>query len=125
VVPVLIVDDIQFERRRIGEAVKREGLAFAEAGNGAEALELVEQLKPRLILTDLVMPVMDGLELLRELRRRFIDIPTVVITSDAQEETRRECLGLGASDVLGKPWEECELAPIIRSVARGRAEGTG
>lgn len=122
---VLIVDDIQFERRRIGEAVRREGLAFAEASNGAEALVLVERFKPHLILTDLMMPVMDGLKLLRELNRRSIGIPTVVITSDAQEGTRRECLELGAIDVLIKPWNEDELAPIMRSVAAGRADGTG
>lgn len=122
---VLIVDDIQFERRRISEVVKREGLAFAEASNGAEALVLIERFKPHLILTDLMMPEMDGLELLRELRRCSSDIPTAVITSDAQKGTRRECLELGALDVLVKPWREDDLARIVRSVTNIRAGGTG
>ena len=122
---VLVVDDIQLERRRVGEVLRKEGLAFAEASNGVEALELVETLRPDMVLTDLMMPQMDGVAFLAEMRRRRINIPTVVITSDAQEETRCECIGLGAVSVLIKPWDEADLVRLIRRLANVRADGTG
>lgn len=119
---VLIVDDVQFERRRLAEAACREGLAFAEASNGVEALAVVDRLRPDLILTDLMMPVMDGLTFVRELRRKSINTPVVAITSDQQDYTRQEFLKLGAHAVLSKPWDHDDVSRLLRNVRIARAD---
>ena len=112
----LVVDDACVERRRVREVVLGQGWAFSEAADGVEALLLIESLRPSCLITDLAMPRMDGLALLRELIARHIDIPTIVITSDRQHETQARCRHLGAIDVLPKPWEPARLIDLLANV---------
>ncbi len=119
----LVVDDACVERRRVREVVVREGWAFSEAADGAQALLLIQSLRPSCLITDLAMPHMDGLTLLRELLDRRIDIPTIVITSDRQRETRLKCKHLGAIDVLPKPWDPARLIGLLDEVRRMLADG--
>ena len=115
---VLIVDDAAYERRLAREVVQREGCAFAEAENGREALELIDELHPHCIFSDLVMPEMDGIELLTRLQARGDSIPVIVLTSDCQPETCEDCCRLGAVTVLSKPWDPDVLAETLRGVLR-------
>ena len=118
----LVVDDACAERRRVCEVVRREGWAFSEAADGVQALVLIESLRPSCLITDLSMPRMDGLALLRELIARRIDLPTIVITSDRQAETRNTCRHLGALDVLPKQWEADRLTDLLQRIRQMLAD---
>ncbi len=100
---VLVVDDDPEARQRVRSALERDGWTVTEAGDGREALDLVERTPPQLILLDLTMPVMDGFAFLHELRLRpgCENIPVVVLTARELDARERERLD-GADRVLRK-----------------------
>lgn len=100
---VLVVDDSLLQRKIIGGILKAEGHEVIEALDGQDGLEKATSEKPDCILSDLVMPKMDGFAFLAELKRSGLNIPTIVATSDIQEDARQECLDLGALHVIHKP----------------------
>ncbi len=116
----LVVDDIAFERRCVRTVLQDEGWAWVEAANGLQALCRIPLMSPHLLITDLNMPVMDGRSLLRELRRRCIEVPTIVVTSERSSEMRSECFDLGALAVLTKPWQPQRLIELIRPLGNGQ-----
>jgi CheY-like chemotaxis protein len=123
---VLIVDDLSFERQRVGNLVAREGYDFVDAANGLEALALIDERRPDCILSDLIMPEMDGFDLLAVLQDRGSRIPVIVLTADRQNETREQCERLGAVAVLHKDWDPAVLAELLRKhlpVAQAAASG--
>ena len=104
---VLVVDDSVTVRRLVGEALAAEPdlLVVGAAANGADALALMAPLRPHVVILDLEMPVMDGLEMLRRLREARSEVPVLVFTAhgaDAPERTL-QALWLGASDYVAKP----------------------
>lgn len=118
---VMIVDD---------HAVVREGLknylralhgfeVAGEAGSGAEALEVSSRVKPQVVLMDLMMPVMDGIEATRRLHDAQPDVKVIVLTSFADEKTVLPALKAGASAYLLKDVGPRELADAILAAARG------
>ena len=117
-IKVLIVDDSALMRSLIGKIVDgTEGLTVAEkAMNGRFALQKLERVKPDIIVLDLEMPEMNGIEFLRERKKLNIDIPVIVLSSIAKEGARitMECLELGASDFVTKPSgsESANLASV-------------
>jgi chemosensory pili system protein ChpA (sensor histidine kinase/response regulator) len=88
------------------------------AQDGIEALTLLEERIPDLILLDIEMPRMDGYELTRHIRRspRLKDIPLIMITSRTGEKHRRHAMELGVDRYLGKPYQEADLLDEISSV---------
>lgn len=106
-VSVLIVDDSALMRSLIGKIVEAcPGLKIAEkAMNGRFALQKIARAKPDIIVLDIEMPEMTGIEFLRERRKLGIDIPVIILSSIAKEGARvtMECLELGASDFVTKP----------------------
>ncbi len=118
---VLIVDDSGFQRSFISKALKEGGYRVAEAGNGKQALEVVEAERPDCILTDLIMPDMRGLALLETLQQAGSEIPVVVLTADIQERVEAQCLELGAVRVLHKPVKPERLKETIAEVLGGEA----
>ena len=78
---------------------------MCEATDGRAALECLEAFRPHLVLTDLMMPVMDGVELIRKIREvpETAGLPVVAITADATDHTARQALAAGAVDVIHKP----------------------
>lgn len=100
---VLIVEDAWFTRRVISKTLQASGHIILEAANGQEGIEKAITRLPDCILLDLLMPDMDGREVLKFLHAQGIQIPTIVITADIQESSRRQCLELGAIEVLSKP----------------------
>lgn len=102
-VKLLIVDDAQFNRRLVRKMLKPTSYEIEEAATADEALMLIEQNPPDLMLLDLMMPGMNGMELLARLQERQMKLPTVVLTADIQNETRDKCLALGAKAYLNKP----------------------
>jgi len=81
------------------------GFDVREATDGREALDCVEEFRPHLVLTDLMMPVMDGMELIRRLHDdpATARLPVVAITADATEQAERQARDAGAMDVITKP----------------------
>lgn len=116
---ILIVDDSGFQRTWTKNALKSLPFEFVEAKNGAEALEMMVQHQPVLVLSDLNMPVMGGIEFMETMRTRGMHYPVVVLTADIQETTKNSCFELGALAVVHKPIEPSNLVSVItRSLAR-------
>ena len=86
-VKVLIVDDFLIERRVVGRMIQRmPGIAVIEAADGKEALEAIEREAPAIVLTDIQMPQMSGLELVAAVREKFSHIPVILMTAHGSEE---------------------------------------
>ncbi len=102
---VLLVEDAPFLRYAFGRLLRMHGFEVREATDGQEALDMLGEFHPQLVLTDLMMPVMDGIELIRRIRAnpRTADLPIVAITADATEQAERQARAAGAIDVITKP----------------------
>ena len=100
----MIVEDDSFVLGIYQTKVSQEGDQVIKARDGAEALEKLEKEKPDLILLDIIMPRMDGLEVLKKLKSRsdFKNIPVILLTNLSQKEEINFGLGLGANDYLIK-----------------------
>jgi chemosensory pili system protein ChpA (sensor histidine kinase/response regulator) len=121
---VLVVDDSLTVRRVTQRLLEREGYRVAVAKDGQQALELLAQEQPALVLTDLEMPRLDGFDLLHRLRAdaRWRDLPVIVITSRLAARHRELAAALGVEHYLGKPYAQDEvLALVARYSGRLRA----
>jgi two-component system, chemotaxis family, chemotaxis protein CheY len=108
-ISILIVDDSSVMRKIVERALRQAGLALKnvfEAGHGVEALEILRKEKVALILSDINMPNMDGLEFLRQLRSQDLanEVPVVMITTESSEDHVREALVAGAQGYIRKPF---------------------
>ena len=110
---ILIIEDSSFTRKAIAKIAKADGHEVLEADEGSVGLELAASQLPDCITLDLIMPGIDGMKVLQYLQRKALNIPTIVLTADVQEDTRKQCLELGAVDVLNKPPKEEELRMAI------------
>ncbi|MFO7768057.1 MAG: sigma-54 dependent transcriptional regulator [bacterium] len=110
---VLVVDDDDSFRRTLTAQLDKAGHETVEAEDGRAALEVLENQQFDLILTDLQMPELDGLELLAELTRRLPETPVVVISAYATVDNAIEALRQGAYDFLTKPFEREELLTTV------------
>ena len=122
---VLIVDDNPLDLRVAAKLAEGEGLEASFARNGQEALDLVAGGLPDLLLTDLDMPKVNGLELVREVRRTYPSLPIVLMTARGSEEIAVEALRSGASSYVPKRNLKRELGGTLRMVleaAAARAE---
>jgi CheY-like chemotaxis protein len=111
-VSVLIVEDEQDTRELLELVVRKAGYSVRTAENGQEALELLEKIRPSLILLDVQMPVMDGAEFRQAMRRdrSLLSIPTVVLTGAAVEPM----LDIAVDEALRKPVTSAALLEIVR-----------
>jgi two-component system, chemotaxis family, chemotaxis protein CheY len=115
---ILIVDDSPTMRRMIMASLRELGVDFAEAASGLEAIERLAVTGVDLVVLDLNMPDVHGLEVLRFIRshERFRDLPVVVLTTRGDDESRDAALREGATRYLTKPFQPTALAPEIRSL---------
>ncbi|HET9481999.1 MAG TPA: sigma-54 dependent transcriptional regulator, partial [Candidatus Polarisedimenticolia bacterium] len=122
---VLIVDDEPNVRKVLGALLEQSGYTTSRAESAEEAMRLVRAHDPDLVLTDLRMPAMDGLQLLAELRREFPEIPVVMLTAHGTVETAVEAMKRGAHDFLTKPFDRRKVVEVIgKALAQaGRARG--
>jgi class 3 adenylate cyclase len=120
---ILVAEDNQAIRELLGSLLSRQ-YQVVTAGDGADALKKAMALKPDLILTDLVMPRMDGRELLLQLRQHpsMQSTPVVVLTAQTGREARLESLDAGADDYLTKPFDERELMARVKNLVRARSQ---
>jgi CheY-like chemotaxis protein len=114
---VLIVDDSAIDRRLAGRIVERStGFTVIYAGNGREALEMLAWDTPAVIVTDMQMPEMDGLQLVKELRRLHPRIPTVLMTAHGSEELAVLALQAGAASYVSKKTLTRDLVDTLKRV---------
>jgi diguanylate cyclase (GGDEF)-like protein len=106
---VLVVDDELDIKTIVCEVLTSDGHTCETATNGAEALEKVSRWHPDAVITDIVMPVMDGIALTRELIVRYPALPVMIMTGFTAEYREEEVLHLGASDFIKKPFNINEL----------------
>jgi CheY-like chemotaxis protein len=111
---ILIVDDAIFTRRVICKNLQKQGYETLEASHGKQALELLDSHTPDCILLDLLMPEMDGWQVLQALQDKNIKIPVIVLTADIQETSRQHCFELGALAVLNKPPKSEEMIEALQ-----------
>jgi response regulator RpfG family c-di-GMP phosphodiesterase len=105
----LVVDDEPRLRRVLVRVLEAEGFACAEAGSGVEALRELEQAPAPLVVSDLRMPEMDGVTLLREIVTRWPETAVIVVTAVAEVESAVACLQMGALDYVAKPFHLDEV----------------
>lgn len=121
---VLIVDDSAVDRRLAqGVLEKNSQLAFLYAVDGADALEQIKISPPDLVLTDLQMPVMSGLELVRQVREKYPLVPVILMTAQGSEEIAVQALASGAASYVPKSRLARDLADTVETVlATSRAQ---
>jgi DNA-binding response OmpR family regulator len=117
---VLVVDDEPTVREVVANYLRRDGHAVTEAADGAAAVELVERERFDLVVLDMMLPGVNGLEILRRIRRMG-DMPVIMLTARAEESDRVAGLELGADDYVVKPFSPRELAARVNGVLRRAA----
>ncbi len=102
---ILVVDDEEPIRRVLTRFLEGKGYEVESAENGEQALVAARYFKPAVIMLDINMPGMDGVEALRNLSRLYPGIGVIMVTANTDDERARECLRLGASDYISKPFD--------------------
>ena len=122
---VLIVEDEADLVTLLRYNLESEGFRVAEAGNGEEALVLVQEEPPDLILLDWMLPMLSGIEVCRQLRRRpeTAEVPIIMLTARGEEGDRIRGLECGADDYVTKPFSPAELIARVRAVLRRARPG--
>jgi DNA-binding NtrC family response regulator len=113
---LLIVDDEEDLRAILFDVTRSLGIPADTAGDGVEALDRIKSGSYAAMLCDIRMPRLDGIELLAELSRQSISLPTVILTGASDQDAVLDCLRLGAIDFLCKPFQFEEIALAISQV---------
>ena len=115
---VLLVEDAPFLRYVFGRLLRLQGFDVREANDGQDALNCLAEFRPQLVLTDLMMPVMGGIELIQRLRDSpgMDGIPVVAITADATVQAEEQARKAGAVDFITKPVDLPELLDRLRGL---------
>ncbi|QTD43244.1 response regulator transcription factor [Sporosarcina sp. Te-1] len=115
---VLIVDDEQPIRTLLEYNLKQSNFDTYVAVDGMEAIEMVEKVQPDLILLDLMLPKMDGIEVCKLLRQREINVPIIMLTAKGEEPDKVLGLEIGADDYMTKPFSPREVIARVKAVLR-------
>jgi two-component system, OmpR family, KDP operon response regulator KdpE len=121
---ILIVDDEPQITRVLRTALSTQGYSLRVAANGVEGMEAVHEWKPDLVITDVSMPRMDGVELCREIRA-VSDVPILVLSVRNHEAMKIQALDSGADDYITKPFSIQELQARVRAQLRRRVASNG
>jgi DNA-binding NtrC family response regulator len=114
---VLLADDERLLRRVVRRGLAQAGFEVVEAHNGQAALELLNRERFDVVVSDVRMPVMDGIELLQALTRTQSDVPVVLISGSLDPQGKEEAHRLGAFEVLTKPFAITDLEQVVRRAA--------
>jgi DNA-binding response OmpR family regulator len=114
---ILVVDDEKKIRDLLAAYLRADGFEVAEAKDGSEALAKIRNAKPDLVILDVMMPGMDGIEVLRELRKTS-DVFVMMLTARAEETDKLIGLSVGADDYLAKPFSPRELVARVKAILR-------
>lgn len=114
---ILIADDDDHIREILKLYFSKEGFSVEEASNGVETLRKADHFQPNLILLDIMMPILDGIETCREIRK-FSLVPIIMLSARAEDEDRILGLELGADDYIAKPFNPREIVARVNAVLR-------
>src|SRR5512136_586578 len=120
---ILLVDDESAITMNLAPFLERTGFAVTTAADGETALQLVQALQPDLTVLDVLMPRLDGREVLRRIRQSGNWMPVILLTQVGSPAERAVALEEGADDYLNKPFEPYELVARIRAVLRRSRPG--
>src|SRR4051794_27478501 len=112
---VLVADDEPRITKLVSMALMEEGFRIVTARDGEEALRKTEEIRPDVVLLDIVMPDLDGIEVMRQLRERR-PVPVILLTAKGSTADKAKGLDLGADDYVAKPFHPDELAARVRAV---------
>jgi two-component system chemotaxis response regulator CheY len=114
---VVIVDDSDFSRTIIIKMLKDEGFnVVGEANSSAAALMVIKEKKPHVVITDIVMPEVSGIELTENINQNFDNTFVIVISSLSQEHVVLEAIGAGAADFIAKPINQQQLTDSLEKI---------
>jgi len=114
---LLLVDDDAQIRELLKMYFAKEGFTIEEAADGVEAIRKVVEIKPNLVILDIMMPVLDGIEVCRQIRK-FSQVPIIMLTARTEDEDRILGLELGADDYVSKPFNPREMVARVNAVLR-------
>src|SRR6202049_1106693 len=117
---IMIVDDERYNRQLLEVMLAQEGFQLVTASSGEEALAMVKQQPPDVILLDVMMPGTDGYVVADQIKANFAtkNIPIIMITALNNKEARMQALSAGAEDFLTKPVDRAELCMRVRNLSR-------
>ncbi len=118
---ILVVDDESSARSALSELLREEGYEVQSAADGYKALGRVDQWEPDVVITDVKMPALGGIELMTKLREQYPDVAVIVMTAFGSVEGAVEAIQLGADDYLSKPVHLPQLLMVLRRVLKHRA----
>lgn len=124
---ILVVDDVAVNREILKRRLVRRGFDITEAGGGREALDIIDSQHIDLVLLDIMMPEVDGLEVVRTVRqtRSTEELPIIMVSARSFSEDVTQCLELGANDYVTKPVDfEATLGLIHRELGRKSGDCT-
>lgn len=121
-IKILLADDEKDLSKAIGTILTYSNYDVDIVSNGKEALDKVNNKIYDLIILDIMMPVMDGIQALKEIRKNNIKIPVILLTAKSQVDDKVEGLDSGANDYLTKPFDKKELLARIRALTRIKEE---
>jgi CheY-like chemotaxis protein len=112
---ILIAEDFEDNRTALTLILEYAGFDVIEVENGRQAVEAVRREEPDLVLMDVTLPVVDGLQATREIRseERFERLPIIILSAHDSDEVRRQAAEAGGSEYLSKPFEVAELKKLI------------
>ena len=114
-IKILLVDDEPDILEIVGYNLSSAGYQLTTASNGAEAITKAKKIKPHLIIMDVMMPEMDGLQATEQLRKdpRHKNLPIIALTAKAMRDDRARCIAAGANDYMSKPVDPGKLKAIV------------
>ena len=116
-IKVIIVDDSRIFRKMLKAVFVENGHeVIGEAGNGEEVLELLKTCTPDLITLDITMPVMDGIEALKNIRNADSSAKVIMVTAAGQKSKMLEAIKYGATEFLAKPFEADQITDVVSKV---------
>jgi two-component system response regulator (stage 0 sporulation protein F) len=117
---ILVVDDEENAREGLSKILSKEGYSVDMASNGKEAIETLRRQSYDLVITDMRMPLMDGFEVLREIKKMNENIGVIMITAYGEVESYLEAINMGAFEYINKPVRVNELKRVITKVLEER-----
>lgn len=117
---ILVVDDEPLVRRSLGELLSLSGYSVTTAGNGNEALDILKTYNADIIITDIKMPQLDGLQLLKRIKTTYPEVPVILITGYGSIDSAVEAIKEGAYDYITKPIVDSEIKIVIERLLRQR-----
>ncbi|MBN1221580.1 MAG: response regulator transcription factor [Anaerolineae bacterium] len=122
---ILIVEDEEAIAAFVQTALERDGFTVKWIGNGADALEAVDSFQPDLLILDLTLPGLDGLQICQAVRQREVYLPIIMLTARAEDTDKIVGLEVGADDYVTKPFNARELVARVRAILRLARRSTG